>query len=655
MRCPHCGQELIDGTIICYHCGKEIGKTPNWKTASDLAEASKNGSLPPKKGKALDNQTVASPEKSEADLLGYHKQAKQPQKPDPKSTETVKTVTPDDTVRTHTVTAPRKPSALKKHLPPQQTIPSQRQPDEISISNTQDSSAKSVERSAATEAAVEDKPVAEPMQAAELSNQSEKASETQALSPAEDAAVSSPAESSPVPGAENAPEKKKDDKTLTKAQRKAKGLYPEKAGDLTTKKEKEKKPPKSPVVRCLIWILIFAVILVSGFFINKIITYRFVTWERFFSSIFGGGQADFYTEPAEVTKTTTEDGLPAHEFKVKGESPNVLLVKDDNRRKVSFVDGVATVVIPDSFWIPENPTKDQLVITVTPQLAVIDEKGFESHVEVESFTVDVPESPVIVNYPETVDSDKTSDEQVTLSFVIPENSKVTMNGTDITDTVQEDGTLEYTADVEMGDNTFDFQVTTPYSQPFERKFVIKRTLPFIEGSFTSNIPSRTESNRITVTGKVEPGATLTTSAALEGSINLNTTTGEFSFVAKLDTYGMHDLTVVAHQEGREDTPIEAKIERIPNSNAYAKSATKPDYSVVTADPNSYVGVPYIFTGTIQKIEENIVTLDIGMQRSILFEYNGSTKISPQDQVTIYGELKQSDDGNIHAIAWFIIK
>ena len=88
---------------------------------------------------------------------------------------------------------------------------------------------------------------------------------------------------------------------------------------------------------------------------------------------------------------------------------------------------------------------------------------------------------------------------------------------------------------------------------------------------------------------------MTTSAALEGSINLNTTTGEFSFVAKLDTYGMHDLTVVAHQEGREDTPIEAKIERIPNSNAYAKSATKPDYSVITADPNSYVGVPYILS------------------------------------------------------------
>lgn len=68
----------------------------------------------------------------------------------------------------------------------------------------------------------------------------------------------------------------------------------------------------------------------------------------------------------------------AHTFTVKGDSPDVLLVKNLNNQQVTFVNGEATLTVPDTYFIPKEVTSDAETMTVQMEFAILDTNGNET-------------------------------------------------------------------------------------------------------------------------------------------------------------------------------------------------------------------------------------------------------------------------------------
>lgn len=504
--------------------------------------------------------------------------------------------------------------------------------------------------SAAEPQAPSDAPTAQadPADASETQSEQTDAADAQPEQAADAAAAQAEApESAPTPltfSEDNPPpilEKPEKPRTPRKGQARA-NLPAQKVQ--RTQKQKMSKGKKWGIA-----IAVIVLLAAAGVGTHFYVKHEYQSWARMLKVVFNIGKAEI--TPAVIELTTGADGLPAHTFTVKGDSPDVLLIKNLNNQQVTFVNGEATLTVPDTYFIPKEVTSDAETMTVQMEFAILDTNGNETPVPSDPFTVVVPMSTVKNAVP-AEDTFETTESALNISMEVPLQSKVLINGQDQSAAIQ-NNVFTFSQPLEMGANTISVEVQTPYYRPYKRTITATRVLPPVAISFATSPPKRTEERTITYTGTVEKGAELKLDSA--GRLTYDKDTGAFSVRMSMSNLGLYPIQLTATMAGKNNGVLTASVERIPNQETYIQQSSEPDLDKLFERPSSYRNRKYAFTGTVASMEGNILVLTLLGDRQLAFEYNGDIGFSTGDTVKVYGEIRSVENDVINCVAWFVVK
>ena len=412
--------------------------------------------------------------------------------------------------------------------------------------------------------------------------------------------------------------------------------------------KKKKKKPMSKALKIFVIVFIVAAIAGGGFGANAYVRANFKSWPRMFKVVLGIGSTPVY--PATVEEVMGSDGMPAHKFTVKGDNPDVLIVHMLNNQRITFINGIATITIPDSYFIAQNVQSDSETITANVALAIMDNHSKETSVPCDPVMIKVPQT-VVQNMTPAESTLETYQTNVTLSMNVLANSTVTINGQDSTSSIA-NGAFTKSLPVVMGTNTFEILIKTPYYRSYKKTLTINRVLPPVSITVPTQPAKRTESSSITISGTVEKNATLKLEG--KGTLTYTKATGAFTVKLSMSTLGLYEGTLTASLTGKNNGVYTYRVERIPNATTYQSQAQTPDLNNLFTKMSTYLNKKLKLAGTISAVNTNTFTLALGNNQSLTFSYYGDTTIAVGDPVTVYGEIQKLTNNVPTCYAWFVV-
>lgn len=385
------------------------------------------------------------------------------------------------------------------------------------------------------------------------------------------------------------------------------------------------KVPKTPLHKIFIAICWIACFVVLGIGI-----YKLVFWVESYQI------TRLYTRGA-YTPTLNEiklaDGRDGHALVFYGEDGDSIFLPEMDR-SLSICGGIARFEIADSEWFGEEVNEyDYADVYFAPIL--MKESGKETQLPVIAYSIDVPESPLVVSSPEKNGiSTVTSTYPLTLQ-VVP-GSSVYVNGEDLTDRVDRSGALSAQVSVQpIGDNTYTIIVRTPHHKESRHDVVIYRQKYDINIELDNNVSTTTSETSMTVSGVCEPGASITVDTPyLEESLMLDPSTGRFQFIAKMEQLGDNIIRFRATMPGRGDAVISFTVDYKPTLALYSSKAWRMDYEQLTTLFEQWAGKVFRCDGTIVDTFTNddgmrCMVMDVGTNgKQQLIVLENETTISP---------------------------
>lgn len=445
------------------------------------------------------------------------------------------------------------------------------------------------------------------------------------------------------------------DPTEAELSEKSKKTAKPKKGKTATKKTAPKKrglddPPKRRW--WLIASVIVVVVLALGVGANALVTSNYSSWGNMFYYVFGIGSPPVL-QPVQIEATTGTDGQAAHTFTMFGRSPDVVLATSLGDQKITFVDGKATVTVADSYFLPAEITSDDETMSVQLEFYSMNKQENKTLYPCDPFEIAVPQAEVTDMSP-AEDASSVTTETAPITMTVPEGASVFINGQDQSASINAEHVFSYNVPVNMGQNTVQVEVRSPYRRPYKRTLTITRNLPAVSMQFTTSIPKRTEKTSITFSGKVEPNAKLTLKSG--GKLNYTAKTGEFTVTMPLANQQMYNIELRATLNGRSEGVLTAQIERVPNLAEYKKTATNVSIARLFSNPNDYVMKALYFTGgEVTAVNGSNYTVSFGADRSLIFEYHGDA-VSVGSKVHIYGHIGSiPSNAPVFCYAWYMIK
>lgn len=382
--------------------------------------------------------------------------------------------------------------------------------------------------------------------------------------------------------------------------------------------------PLRAVIVVLSWILALAIIFVG--------VYKLYYWIDSYKL------NKLYTRGAytpSVTEITLDDGRAGHAITYYGQDGDAVFFEDLDRT-VAFSGGVARLEIADSDWFGTDIESIESA-NVSVAAILIRQNGDKRILPALTFDVVAPESPITVISPESDDLAVNTSLYPLEVQVVP-GSKVSVNGKDATDIVDQAGKLSYNVDVyPIGDNTYTLIVNTPGHKEARRDILIYRAQMEIGVELSTGTLTTTSTNIVTISGKCDPGAMISVDTDyVEGSVTNNLSTGEFSFIAKLTTYGKNTVRFRATMEGKADSVISLNITYKPTIDEYSRKAWKieDNYTTLCELFEQWTGRIFKCTGEVVDVvyedEVQYVIIDVGTDgtQQLLVLENQSSLGSP---------------------------
>ncbi len=292
------------------------------------------------------------------------------------------------------------------------------------------------------------------------------------------------------------------------------------------------------------------------------------------------------------------DGRNAHTVVFYGKDGDMIYLPELNR-SLSICGGIARLEIADSEWFAGDISEyDYAEVRFAPIL--IGQDGRETQLPVIEYTVDVPESPLTVVSP-AQDGLSVVTSTYPLELQVVPGSSVYVNGEDLTDRVDRSGVLDDTkVSVQpIGDNTYTVIVRTPSHKETRRDITIYREKFDINIELDENVSNTSNQPQMTVSGLAEPGAMVSVDTEyIPESLQVDMTTGRFSFVAKFSQYGNNVVRFRATMSGRADAVISFTVNYKPNLGDYADGAWKMDYDQLRLYFEQWYGQVFRCIGSI---------------------------------------------------------
>lgn len=292
------------------------------------------------------------------------------------------------------------------------------------------------------------------------------------------------------------------------------------------------------------------------------------------------------------------DGRNAHTVVFYGKDGDIIYLPELNR-SLTICGGIARLEIADSEWFGTDVSEyDYADVHFAPIL--IEEDGTETQLPVIDYTVTVPESPLTVISP-AKDGMSVVTSTYPLELQVVPGSSVYVNGEDLSDRVDRSGVLDYTrlSVQPIGDNTYTIIVRTPSHKETRRDITIYRAAFDINIELDENVSTTSSDAQMTVSGTTEPGAMISVDTDyIAESLQVDMTTGRFSFIAKFGQFGNNVVRFRATMEGRADAVISFTVNYKPTLGDYAAGAWKMDYDQLRLYFEQWHGKVFRCIGTI---------------------------------------------------------
>lgn len=334
-----------------------------------------------------------------------------------------------------------------------------------------------------------------------------------------------------------------------------------------------------------------------------------------------------------VSTVTLADLQQGHSIAFYGKDGDQIFLPEMNE-SLSISGGVARMEVADSDWFgPSVADVDSADITMSPML--ISEKGTKTQLPLLNFTIDVPESPLVITSPASDRTNVVTSVYPLILNVVP-GSTVFVNGEDVTRSIDRSGLLSTNVSVQpIGDNIITLIVRTPRHRETRKEIDIIRPHFDIELELDTTVSDRSASRTMAVTGKTEPGAMISVDTDyLEESLTMDMETGRFSFIARFTTIGDNVVRFRASREGKEDAVISFTVNYLPSLAEYSAKAWAMDYPQLKSLFEQWNGRVFQCKGelvdSVTDGDTQYLVMDVGdsSQQQLVILENRSSLASP---------------------------
>lgn len=453
--------------------------------------------------------------------------------------------------------------------------------------------------------------------------------------------------------------KPKPPKSLEKRRRKAEPEYDDYEGEPDDDEfDEEFVPRRGSALSVILYVSIALLFLAAVWFAGNYINDEYGGIGNFVQTVFGNSEpenpgltpADKIT--VDIEKTTREDA-PAHRLRFHGEDGQqielIIPEQPDYTRRTVITSGVALFMLMDNIVIPEKPD-DQIGETLPVKLEanLIDKDGQVYALDVPEFTIDVP--PVTLTLTSPQDNPVTVDKpELLVEGKVSANASLKIDGEDVTGLLDALGNFSYTKEFEnTGNHTITVEAAAPRSRPAKEIINVSYKKREVELKIDPSVPTSTTKDTIEIKGTMEKSAAIAVSGSLEGDPVVDSEAGTFSFVGKLEVYGLNQFIVTASKEDA-SSDAEVSIEKKPDVDQYSKSARAMDYASLAKNPNGQLGRVYVCDGKVQKLLQEdpfpVFVFNVGgsKEQLIVMEYYGTTKLDESKSYRIYGDVAGMDE------------
>jgi len=351
-----------------------------------------------------------------------------------------------------------------------------------------------------------------------------------------------------------------------------------------------RKPRKHVVIRTLAILLLVGALGIGGFF----------TYEHFF-----GATARMEEESSAIVTASILDGLSAHTIMIPGEEGTSIYIRELHASYL-VTDGFATVEVADHIWYDnlEGTLDETMDVTLTPFLKA--SAGKQTPLAPVTYPITIPLSPITLESPDALRT-TVSTTMATIKIVVRPGSRVTVNGSNVSDTVSsETGEMSYNATVQpIGDNRYDIVVRSPYCRDNSISVVLYRAPQEIPLDLSVGTYGTTDNKIMKVSATTLPGAYVeVTTPHSDLDITYLDKNGKFSFNAIFDKIGDNTISISASYPGKKTSVVEHTVYYLPPADEYTVKAwplTPEGYSELISNiaVRAERSQVYVVTGVVQ--------------------------------------------------------
>ena len=263
----------------------------------------------------------------------------------------------------------------------------------------------------------------------------------------------------------------------------------------------------------------------------------------------------------------------AHTILIPGEDGQQIFISNEEiRASYTVVGGFATIEIADYVWYESlnEITQETMSVTLLPYVKTASR---QKPLDPITYDITIPLSPITLVTPEKLYTE-VSTAMYSMLFHLRPDSKVTINGVDYSDTVNENGELTFNATVHaIGDNVYNVSVRSPYCRDNSMAVTLYREPQEIPLDLSATTYTSTSKKVIPIDCSTIPGADIEIlSPHTDLKITDLDTTGKFSFNAVFDHVGYNTITITASYPGKKTSKVEYTIYYVPSPDDYTTKA-----------------------------------------------------------------------------------
>jgi len=357
-------------------------------------------------------------------------------------------------------------------------------------------------------------------------------------------------------------------------------------------------------------------------------------------------------------ESTEFDGKPAQRIIVH---TNIGEMVETLGKRFAVRDGRAEILLENAYLhsrFPQARQDDGIPITLE---IIVYKEGIPVYKETLDFVMVMPPAPITLIQPRTGQA-VVEEEAYRIIFSVVPGANVFINGDDFTDLLDNGGRLQ--KDIELQDSpetTFEIRVSKRGFEDSVTNIVLTRREMIVPLTLDQDIPIQAPAEKVIISGKTSPDATITTDLETVEEIEFNRETGEFSLSARATRMGLTPGTITAALNDGQISKIDIVIFRTTTADIYTRRAWRSNFDELLAHPTLHKGQIFLFTGRVAEVltqgKKNEFTVnvseDLAAQKLIFVQYWGDFEFESGERIRVFGNRWGNHEGMVRVLAPFI--